>query len=146
MISNKSNINKSNVAVFSFAYSPFEGGAEIAVREVMKRLKDLNFTLFTYKFDQDWLSNDKQGNTEIIRLGKGQKRKGKYGRIFSKISYIFRAWQEAERLHQKRRFKVIWAVMASYGGIAALFFKLKHPSLPLFLTIQEGNSERQLIF
>ena len=36
--------------------------------------------------------------------------------------------------------------MASYGGVAALLFKLRHPRIPLFLTVQEGDSEKHLIF
>ena len=41
---------------------------------------------------------------------------------------------------------MIWAVMASYGAIAALLFKFNHPSIPFLLTIQEGDSEGHLIF
>ena len=134
------------IAVFSFAYHPFEGGAELAVRQVVSRLPDFNFTVFTHKFGRNWLPREKQGNAEIIRLGKGSRQGRKYGQIWQKILYVFRAWQEAERLQKQRRFDVIWAVMASYGGIAALFFKLSHPRLPLFLTIQEGDSERHLRF
>src|SRR3989338_1814347 len=124
--------NKSNIAVFSLAYRPFEGGAEIAVREIMSRLKDFNFTVFTYKFARSWLSEERQNNIEIFRLGRGRKGNKRYGRIWNKTFYVFRAWQEAEKIHKKKRFHLIWAVMASYGGIAALFFKLNHPTIPLF--------------
>ncbi len=136
----------SNIAVFSLAYSPFEGGAEIAAREVIRRLKGLNFTVFTYKFNRDWLSEEIADNAEIIRLGRGKKTKDYYGRIWDKIFYIFSAWRKAEELHRQKRFEAIWAIMASYGGIAALFFKLKHPKIPLLLTIQEGDSEKHLAF
>ena len=138
--------NKSNIAVFSLAYRPFEGGAEIAVREIMSRLKDFNFTVFTYKFARSWLSEERQNNIEIFRLGRGRKGNKRYGRIWNKTFYVFRAWQEAEKIHKKKRFHLIWAVMASYGGIAALFFKLNHPTIPLFLMVQEGDSERHMVF
>lgn len=140
------NKEKYNIAVFSFAYSPFEGGAEIAVREIMRRLKNFNFSVFTYKFERSWLSKEIQDNIGIIRLGKGSRKKKKYGRITAKIFYILRAWQEAERLHRQKRFDAIWVIMASYGGIAALFFKLSHPKIPMLLTIQEGDSEQHLVF
>ena len=136
---------KYNIAVFSFAYYPFEGGAEIAAREVMLRLKNFNFSVFTYKFERNWLSKEIQDNIGIIRLGNGSRKKKKYGLIAAKIFYIFKAWQEAERLHQQKRFDAIWAVMASYGGIAALFFKLSHPRIPMLLTIQEGDSEQHMV-
>ncbi|MBI3046102.1 MAG: glycosyltransferase family 4 protein [Candidatus Harrisonbacteria bacterium] len=138
-------MNKSNIAVFSLAYAPFEGGAEIAAREVIKRQKGLNFTVFTYKFDSRWLSKERQENVEIIRFGKGSNKGKRYGRVWNKIFYIFSAWQEAERLHRQKRFQAIWAIMASYGGIAALFFKLNHPGIPFLLTIQEGDSEKHMV-
>lgn len=139
---------KSNIALFSFAFKPFEGGAEIAAREAMERLKGLNFTVFTHKFDRAWLAREKAGNIGILRVGMGICFPGGtskyYGRILDKILYIFRAWRLAEKEHAEKRFKVIWALMASYGGVAALFFKLNHPTIPLFLTIQEGDSESHL--
>lgn len=140
------NPDKSNIAVFTFSYRPFEGGAELAARQIISRLPDFKFTVFTHKFGRNWLSLEKQDNAEIIRLGRGRRRVRQYGGIWQKIFFIFRAWQEAEKLHKQRRFEMIWAVMASYGGIAALFFKLRHPGIPLLLTIQEGDSERHLKF
>ena len=134
------------IAVFSFAYAPFEGGAEIAAKEVIKRLKGLNFAVFTYKFDRKWLLMEQQGNAEVIRLGKGKKGGTRYGRIWAKVFYVFSAWRRAEELNRQRRFEAIWAIMASYGGVAALLFKLRHPRIPLFLTVQEGDSEKHLIF
>lgn len=141
-----------NIALFTLAYAPFEGGAEIAAREIISRLKGLNFTIFTYKFNRDWLSVEKNDNFNIVRVGFGRSIKNKksgtkkyYGRIWNKISYIYKAWQEAENIHKHKRFEVIWALMASYGGVAALLFKINHPSVPLLLTLQEGDSEKHLI-
>jgi glycosyltransferase involved in cell wall biosynthesis len=141
-----------NIALFTLAYAPFEGGAEIAVREIITRLKGVNFTIFTYKFNRDWLSFEKKDNYGIVRVGSGRKiRTGKsgtkkyYGRIWDKILYIYKAWQEAEKIHKHKRFEIIWVLMASYGGIAALLFKMNHPSVPLLLTLQEGDSEKHLV-
>ena len=141
-----------NIALFTLAYSPFEGGAEIAAREIINRLKSQNFTIFTYKFNRHWLSLERGENHDIVRVGFGKNIKsGKsgtkkyYGRIWDKISYIYKAWQEAEKIHRHKKFEIIWALMASYGGIAALLFKLNHPSVPMLLTLQEGDSEKHLI-
>lgn len=134
-----------NIAVFSLAFSPFEGGAEIAVREVIKRQKGLNFTVFTYKFDRRWLSCESKDNLGIFRLGGGGNSQY-YGRIIDKIFYIFSAWRKAEQLHQEKRFQLVWAIMASYGGLAALLFKMRHPRIPFLLTVQEGDSEKHLFF
>lgn len=135
-------LKKSNIAVFSLAYEPFVGGAEIAIKEIIKQVSVFNFTVFTAKFDTQSLSAERRNNVEIRRLGRGTNRR--YGILFKKIVYIFRAWQEAERMHAQKRFDLIWVVMASYGGIAALLFKMNHPNVPMLLTIQEGDSERHL--
>jgi len=141
-----------NIALFTLAYAPFEGGAEIAAKEIISRLKGLNFTIFTYKFNQNWLSFEKKDNYSLIRIGRGKNIKNEnkthkyYGNLWSKIYFIYRAWQEAEKIHKQKRFEVIWALMASYGGIAALLFKMNHPNIPLLLTLQEGDQEKHLIF
>jgi len=135
-----------NIAVFSLAYAPFEGGAEIAVREVIRRLKGLDFTIFTYRFDVDWLEREGSENAKIVRVGKGRKKKKRYGRVLDKVRYVFFAWRRAEEMHARKRFDVIWAIMASYGGIAALLFKLNHPRVPFLLTLQEGDAEAHLRF
>lgn len=140
-----------NIALFTLAYAPFEGGAEIAAREIINRLKGLNFTIFTYKFNRDWLSFEKNDNYGIVRVGLGKSVKTKgvtkkyYGRIWDKIYFVYKAWQEAEKIHRHKRFEVIWALMASYGGVAALLFKMNHPGVPLLLTLQEGDSEKHLV-
>lgn len=136
------NGEKSNIAVFSFAYAPFEGGAEVAIREITQRLPVFFFTIFTAKFDAKNPSKELNENAEILRLGRVTSRR--YGIFFKKITYIFQAWQEAERQHKKRRFDLIWVVMASYGGVAALLFKMNHPTIKMLLTIQEGDSEAHL--
>ncbi len=133
---------KSSIAVFSFAYAPFEGGAEVALREIMHRLPVFSFTVFTAHFDERSSAHEVQDHVEIVRLGKPTKRR--YGLLLKKVRYIFQAWQAAEERHRRARFDAIWVVMASYGGIAALLFKMKHPSVPMLLTVQEGDSERHL--
>lgn len=129
-----------NIALFTLAYAPFEGGAEIAAREIISRLNGQNFTIFTYKFNRDWLSFEKNDNYGIVRVGLGKPVKTNksgtqkyYGRIWDKIYFIYKAWQEAEKIHRRKRFEVIWALMASYGGVAALLFKLNHPNIPFKL-------------
>ncbi len=109
------------VAVFSLAYSPFVGGAEIAVKEIMERLPDFDFQIFAHDFQ---------------KYGHGRP---------AKFFYIFRSWLAAERAHKKEPFKAIWGVMAAYAGFAALLFKLRHPKIPFLLTLQEGDSEGHIL-
>lgn len=109
------------IGIFSLAYPPFVGGAEIAVKEIIGRLPGFNFRIFTHDFN---------------KYGSGK---------WAKFWYILRAWRAAEKAHKKNKFDVIWAVMAAYAGIAALLFKLRHPSVPLLLTLQEGDSEKHIL-
>jgi glycosyltransferase involved in cell wall biosynthesis len=135
-----------NIALFTFAYAPFEGGAEIAARETISRLKDLNFSIFTYRFNKDWSALEGGENFNIVRVGHGSKSNKYYGRIWNKIYYVYAAWQEAERAHRKKRFDAVWAITASYAGLAALLFKMNHPKVPLFLTLKEKESGWPLLF
>lgn len=131
------------IGIFSLAYIPFVGGAEIAVKEITDRLPDRDFVCFTYHFNPNWPMEDNIGNVRVIRLGKGGK--NYYGKFSWKFFYIFRAWRAAEKMHKKQSFDVIWAMMASYGGFAALLFKLRHPEVPMLLTLQEGDSESHIL-
>lgn len=133
------------IGIFSLAYMPFVGGAEVAIKEITRRLP-YDFTCFTYKFFSDLKDKEIIGNIEIARVGKGRKRsRNYYGQFFGKIVYIFSAWRAAERAHKIKPFHVIWAIMASYAGMAALLFKLRHPEIPLLLTLQEGDSEAHIL-
>lgn len=137
-------MSKKEIAIFSLAYSPFVGGAEIAVKEVSDRLPDFQFKLFTYKFDENWKSREQIGNVLVNRIGSGGGQ-NYYGRFPQKVLYVLRAWRAAERSHKENPFSATWAIMASYGGIAALLFKLFHPRIPLLLTLQEGDPEEHIL-
>ncbi len=132
-------------AIFSLAYEPFFGGAEIAVKEISARLPHISFTCFTNRFDRRWASIEQMGNVSVVRVGVGKVGGSYYGRTWEKIMFVFRAWWAAEALYKKEKFDFIWAVMASYAGIAALFFKMRHPRVPLLLTLQEGDSESHIL-
>lgn len=130
------------IAVFSLAYSPVVGGAEIAVKEITDRIPSADFTCFTHRFQKELPMQEKLGNVNIVRLGSVPPN---YLLPFAKLSYIFRAWRAAERAHKQKPFTAIWAIMAAYGGLAALLFKLRHPRIPMLLTLQEGDSETHIL-
>ncbi|TSC83078.1 MAG: hypothetical protein G01um101419_278 [Parcubacteria group bacterium Gr01-1014_19] len=132
-------------AIFSLAYDPFVGGAEIAVREIVRRLPGSDFVILTRRFDNGWPPIEFSDNYSVVRLGRGRSDGNYYGGFFRKISYIFSAYRWAARAHATDPFTAVWAVMASYAGIAALFFKLRHPEVPLLLTLQEGDSEIHIL-
>ncbi len=132
-----------NILVFSLAYYPVEGGAEIALRETMGRLRNFNFYILTHRFHCDHPAFEEKNNVKIFRLGRGGLNPHDAS-LVEKILFVFRAYCQANILEQERSFSLIWSMMAAYAGVAARFFKGKYPDKPLFVSIQEGDSEEHM--
>ncbi|MBT7552832.1 glycosyltransferase [bacterium] len=120
------------VLIFSIAYHPFIGGAEIAVKEITDRNPDFEYYLITNKFDATWSDEEKIGNINVRRVGIGKK--------IDKYFYPFRAFRYALQLHKVVKFDFVWSIMAFYAGAAALFFRYK-TRVPYLLTLQSGDSD-----
>jgi len=45
--------NKKRILIFSTAYFPLIGGAEVAVREITKRIDEFEFVMVAPKLDKD---------------------------------------------------------------------------------------------
>ena len=133
--------SRSNIAVFSYAYLPFVGGAELAVKEITDRLPGRRFICFTNRFEKSLLE-ERLGNVRVIRVGASDLYQVS---VLRKIRYMFLAWRAAEANHRQEPFEATWAIMASYGAAAALLFQLRHPRIPLLLTLQEGDSEEHIL-
>ena len=134
-----------HIAITSLAYVPFTGGAELAVQEIAARLPAAQFSCVTQRFDATWLAEEKIGNVRVVRVGRGKKSNHFYGRRREKFLYVFRAYRALKEIHARDPIHMLWAIMAAYGGIAALLFKLRHPAIPLLLTLQEGDSETHIL-
>ncbi len=120
------------VLIFSIAYHPFVGGAEVAVKEITDRNPDFEYYLITNKFDVSWPDEEKIGNINVRRVGSGKK--------LDKYLYPLRAFRYARRLHAVVKFDFVWSIMAFYAGLAALFFKY-FSKVPYLLTLQSGDSD-----
>lgn len=59
------------VLIFSTAYLPLIGGAELAVKELTDRLTDFEFELITAKIDPKLKSEEQIGRVKVYRLGWG---------------------------------------------------------------------------
>ncbi len=126
--------NKTKVLIFSLAYYPYIGGAEIAIQEIAKRLQsEFEFDLIGCRFSSADKPEEKIGNVRVLRVGLG-------GRL-DKYLYPWRALALAVKLHQRNNYKIVWGVMGSYGGLAALMFKRKFPEVKYLLTEQSGDSK-----
>lgn len=115
------------VLIFSLAYYPFEGGAEIAVKEITTRLPDTEFDLVTLRFDKSWAKEERVGNVSVYRIDS------------SKVFFPIKSFLFARKLHKNNPYDMVWAIMAAYAGFGALFFKMSFPQVPFVLTLQEGD-------
>ena len=121
------------VLIFSVAYFPFVGGAEVAVREVTRRLgdmSDIEFHLVTVNLNGREKSYEKIDNVHVYRVGHG---------MFGKYIFPITGVSKAILLHKRFRFSAVWSIMASYGGIAALLFTTLRPKVKFILSLQEGD-------
>ena len=121
------------VLVFSLAYYPFVGGAEVALREIVERLvgDDYQFEIITVNLDGCQPTIEKYGTALVRRLGGGK---------LAKYLFPFTAYRLAKRLHSREPYDLVWAMMANQAGLAALFFKWQFPKVKYLLTLQEGDS------
>lgn len=126
------------ILVFSTAYLPQIGGAEIAVKEITDRIApaDFEFEMVTMRFEESSSAFEKIGNISVHRVGA----------LFfpvaaRKLFFPFSAFFRALSLHRKNKYDLIWSIMANRAGFAALFFKFCNARVPFVLTLQEGDSE-----
>lgn len=122
----------SRIAVFSLTYPPFVGGAEVAIAEIAKRLPAHQWTVFTARLRSDVAVRETVGAVTVVRIGNGTR--------WDKYRYPWQAVRAAMAEHSKQPFDLIWGMMASWGGFAALRF-MEHSGLPYVLTEQSGDSD-----
>lgn len=127
------------VLIFSVAYEPFVGGAEIAVKEITDRIPpdEIEFHMVTVNLDGKQKREEKIGNVHVYRIGSSL-----FHGYAAKLLFPFLGAWKGLQLHNGLRglkFDRIWAIMAGYGGFAALFFKFFQPKVPFILTLQEGD-------
>lgn len=119
--------SKKRILIFSLAYHPVIGGAEVAVKEITDRTSDIEFDLVTLRFSKDHPEREKIGNVNVYRIAA------------SKLTYPVQAAMFAKALHQEKPYSAIWSIMAARAGAAALFFKYNFSEIPYILTLQEGD-------
>lgn len=125
------------VLIFSLAYHPHVGGAEIALKEITDRVSNIEFHLITARFSPADLPEEKLGNVRVYRIGRG-------GRSYvAKILFIPHAAIYALSLHRKVHFDALWAMM-SYMLFPVIIMRFLGVSLPYALTLQEGDPFRHM--
>lgn len=126
------------ILIFSTAYYPFVGGAEVAIKEITDRISNTRFDLITPKFKRDLPDFEIIGNINVYRFGIGIS-------LLDKIFLPFWGAILALRLNKVNHYDVFWCMMVSFSSgaayIANIFSKNK---VPIVLTLQEGDSEKYL--
>ncbi|OGC80279.1 hypothetical protein A2943_00175 [Candidatus Adlerbacteria bacterium RIFCSPLOWO2_01_FULL_51_16] len=118
------------VLIFSLAYFPHVGGAEIAIKEITDRIADIEFHLITLRFRNE-PRREKIGNVYVHRVGGGAS-------YFSKILFVPIAAFAAARLHRKHHFDAVWAMM-SYMVFPLVLSRPIGVKTPYVLTLQDGD-------
>lgn len=123
-----------HVLVFTTAYLPYVGGAEIAIDQITRRIPKVRFSVITARFDKSNPKHEIRGNREIFRLGFGAKLD----------SYLlpFLGFLKARSIakQQKNERLILWGMMVSQGTLGAYFFKKIYSQTSFLLTLQEGDS------
>ncbi len=130
---------KPAVFVFTTAYHPFIGGAEIAVQEVAKRLKgEFDFFIFTARLRRDLPRREARPEGTIIRVGVG-------GAV---DKWLFLLWGVLSALGERRRLRgrrtLLWGMDISAGSGVAAVLNFLIPKPPFVFTVQYGYGEERI--
>lgn len=116
--------------IFATSYFPLVGGAEVAMKELTDRLSDWQFDLVCARIKPELSDVEQLGNVRIHRCGVGYP-------IDKYLLPMLGVWRAMNVIGKDQA--VIWSLMASYGGFAALVYTWIRPKTRLLLTLQEGD-------
>ena len=119
------------VLIFSLAYYPHVGGAEVAIKEITDRITDAEFHMVTLRFDSGQAREERVGNVTVHRVGNGSS-------YISKVLFVPRAAVKTLALHRTHHFDLAWAMMA-YMTFPIVLMRLMGTRIPYTLTLQEGD-------
>ncbi|HVU80256.1 MAG TPA: glycosyltransferase family 4 protein [Candidatus Paceibacterota bacterium] len=127
------------ILVFSTAYLPFVGGAEVAIKEIAGRLGgEYEFDLIAARYARNLPKTERIGVVTVHRIGPGIP-------ILDKLWVPWGGALEALKLHRQHGYGLFWCMMATYAsGAAYIANSFLRPRVPVLLTLQEGDSERYL--
>lgn len=126
-----------NVLIFSLTYYPFVGGAEVAWKEITDRISTFEFDMVVAKMDRKLPDYEKVGNVHVYRIGFGVK-------FLDKILYCLLAPVKAFFLNRKRNYIAHIGLMASYGGLASVFYKFFNSKPAYILNLQDGDTDEYI--
>ncbi len=131
------------ILIFSTAYYPFVGGAEIAVKEITDRLSgEFVFDLITLRLNRALPKEERLGGVLVYRVGFGIP-------AVDKVCAPFLVAFKTFSLNNRHPYDIFWGVMVSYASLGGIFFNSLRKiffkkAIPTVLTLQEGDSEDHL--
>lgn len=150
---------KQKILIFSTAYYPFVGGAEVAIKEITDRLPageagipDMEFDLITARMRRNLSKEERIGNIGVYRVGIGVP-------IIDKLLLPFWGALKTVSLNKKNKYSAYWCMMVTFASGAAYLANILEETLaifgrknlssgeagvPIVLTLQEGDSEEYL--
>src|SRR3989338_2731892 len=129
---------KPRIVIFSTAYYPFVGGAEVAIKEITDRLaSQFDFEMITARLDAKLAKEEQIGSVLVHRIG--------FGSSFDKLLVPFFGAFKVAEISKKRKIDLFFPVMVTYASGAAYIYNIFHShKIPVVLNLQEGDSEEHL--
>ncbi len=117
------------VLIFSIAYDPFVGGAEVAVKEITSQIStnEIEWDLVTLRFNKSHSKFERIGNVNVYRIGGGLG-------YLSKIFFI----PQAAAFAFGRQYDLYWAMM-TYMLFPVVLARMLGSKIPYVLTLQDGD-------
>lgn len=133
---------KKKILIFSYAYEPLVGGAEIAVREITDRLSpdEFDFHMVTVRV-AGRPRIEYVGHIIVHRVSWSCPGRDIISRTLHRLGkywFPYAAARYGAALHRAEQFDMAWSIMAAFAGFATLFFH-KKTNVPYILTLQEGD-------
>jgi glycosyltransferase involved in cell wall biosynthesis len=138
------------ILVFSLLYSPFWGGAELAVKEITDRIPtaDIHFDMVTLRADAALPVTQRVGNITVHRIGPAR-RDMTHGDLMRFPWYLIKvlfpvlaAWK-ARALAKEHRYDALWCLM-TYMGFPAVLSRMLGVRAPFLLTLQDGDTPEHI--
>src|SRR3989344_3051639 len=130
---------KPAIFVFTTAYHPFLGGAELAIQETTRRLaNDYRFFIITARLRRELPELPPRPEGTVIRVG--------FGHPVDKVLLPFFGTFKTLRLMRRVKPMCFWGVMATFAsGIPYVVNSIRFwERVPVLLTLQEGDSEEHI--
>ncbi|PIR69921.1 MAG: hypothetical protein COU47_00620 [Candidatus Niyogibacteria bacterium CG10_big_fil_rev_8_21_14_0_10_46_36] len=133
---------KQRVLIFSTAYLPLVGGAELAIKEITDRMPEYDFFMITTRFSRAHKKHERVGSIEVYRVGWGVLP------FFDKLCSPVLGALRARSLVKEQPFSLFWSMMVSFTSMSPFLLKVLglHRKTPVLLTLQEGDSEAHLTY